>query len=126
MGRPGEGVDLNVAVRNYCGPKNVSPKTIAAVDRAHLRTIAGVNIVGEIDVVLEVRLTSIDIQSDFEESSGVEAPVDSPIDAFHKAQIGVPEEAVVGFTTLVADAVALNANAAVEADKVRNLVRLIS
>jgi hypothetical protein len=82
--------------------------------------------VREIDVVLEVRLTSIDIQSDFEKGLGEKNAVDPPIDAFHKAQIGVSEEAAVGFITLVADAVALNADAAVEAEEVRDLVRLIS
>src|SRR5262249_54708779 len=80
----------------------------------------------EVDVVLEVGPTSVDIQSYLDKSSVVELAVHAAIGALHEAQVGVPEEAVIGLAALVADAVALHAHAAVDAVEVGDLVRLIA
>jgi len=125
-GRPRQRVDLHVAIRDDGDPENHRAESIAAIDGTNRGSIAGVEIMREINVVLEVRLTSINVQSDFDKCSGIERAVHALVRALHEAQVGVPEETVVGFVALVADPIALDADSTVEADEIGDLVGFVA
>src|SRR5262249_29955951 len=115
-------IDLYVVIRDDGGPEDVRAEAIAAVHGADFGTVAGVDVVREVDVVYEVRLTSINVQSYFNELALVEMAVQRLVFTLHEAQIGVPESAL----AVAGRAGALHAHAAVEAVEVGDLVRLVA
>jgi hypothetical protein len=77
-------------------------------------------------MVHEVRLTSINVQSDLDESAGVQAAIHPLVDPLHEAQVGIPEVCMDLAILLVTLAVSLNTGTSVEADKVGDSVLFVA
>src|SRR5262249_6994143 len=115
-------VGLHIAIGDNGGPKDVRAEPVAAVHGADLGTVARGDVVSEIDVIYEVRLTSINVQSYFNERALIEIAIQRLVNALHEAQIAVPKAAL----AVAGRPGALDAHSTVEAVEVRDLVRLVA
>ena len=119
---PRSRVGLHIAIWDNGSPEDVCAEAVAAVHGADLGTVARVDVVSEIDVIDEVRLTSINVQSYLDERALIEIAIQRLVNTLHEAQIAVPKAglAVAGHPG------SLHTHAAVEAGEVGDLIWLVA
>ena len=93
LGRPSLQVDLHVAVWNGGDPKDPVAEAITP-DVTNGRTKARVEIMDLIRKGCQVRLTWIEVESDFDESTLVQIAVQPPVGPLHEAHVRVEEKSV--------------------------------